>query len=154
MSLNSTHNSFKYWKCPYKLLWLCGRVFSTMRDYKLTPPTFSKNPPWPPKWMSCSLKNQVNLSSRDGSWLTWQGRTTLSPTVTSSVDGWVVMMVGSENTQSYPCMFGQTRDSVPLFQALPVQEMAFQKKPSPSIILMDMSDSVNRRIYGTEHTAN
>jgi len=28
------------------------------------------------------------------------------------------------------------------------------KKPSPSIILMDMSDSVNRRICGTEHTAN
>lgn len=51
--------------------------------------------------MSCSLKNQVNLSSRDGSWLTWQGRTTLSPTVMSSVVGCVVMMVASE-THSQP----------------------------------------------------
>ncbi|TNN78600.1 hypothetical protein EYF80_011195 [Liparis tanakae] len=42
-------------------------------------------------WMSCSLKNHVNLSSSDGSWLTWQGSTTLSPTVMSSVDGRVVM---------------------------------------------------------------
>lgn len=69
-------------------------------NYILTPPTFSKNPPWLPKCMSCSLKNQVNLSSSDGSWLTWHGRTMLSPTVTSSVDGSVVIMVGSE-TNSY-----------------------------------------------------
>lgn len=71
-------------------------------DYILTPPTFSKNPPWLPKWMSCSLKNHVNLSSSDGSWLTWHGRTMLSPTVTSSVDGGVVIMVGSETNNYTP----------------------------------------------------
>lgn len=76
-----------------------GREYS--EAYALTPPTFSKYPPWLPKWISCSLKNQVNMSFRDGSWVTWHGSTMLSPTVTSRVDGAVVIMVGSGKQHTY-----------------------------------------------------
>lgn len=59
------------------------------------------------------------------------------------------------NTHSHPSNnFDQTHWSAPLFPALWFSTgNSFSKKPSPSIILMDMSDSVNRGIYGTEHTA-
>ena len=67
----------------------------------LTVPTFSKYPPWVPKWMSCSLKNQVNLSSRESSWDTWQGRMMLSPTVTSRWPAGLVMAVDSGDTNTH-----------------------------------------------------
>lgn len=67
----------------------------------LTPPTFSKYAQWLPKWMSCSLKNQVNLRSSVGSWDTWQGSTMLSPTVTSRWPAGLVIKVGSVNREQH-----------------------------------------------------
>lgn len=87
-------------------------LFWRIGDYmtSLTPPTFSKKAQWFPKWMSCSLKNQVNFSSSVGSWDTWQGSTMLSPTVTSRWPAGLVMAVGSADGEqsvvsvaSLPC---------------------------------------------------
>lgn len=64
----------------------------------LTPPTFSKYAQWLPKWISCSLKNQVNLRSSEVSWETWHGSTMLSPTVTSRWPAGLVITVASVNT--------------------------------------------------------
>lgn len=67
----------------------------------LTPPTFSKYAQWLPKWISCSLKNQVNLRSSVGSWATWHGSTMLSPTVTSRWPAGLVIKVGSVNREQH-----------------------------------------------------
>lgn len=84
----------------------------------LTPPTFSKKAQWFPKWMSCSLKNQVNFSSSVGSWDTWQGSTMLSPTVTSRWPAGLVIAVGSADGE-------QSVISVTSFSPTPSFSMCF-----------------------------
>lgn len=49
--------------------------------------------------MTSPLKYQANTTSIVGSWDTWQGKTILSPTVTSILDGGIVMTVLSVETR-------------------------------------------------------
>lgn len=65
--------------------------------------------------MTSPLKYQTNTTSIVGSWDTWQGKTILSPTVTSILDGGIVMTVlsvekrlcfkGLENANTYFLMY-------------------------------------------------
>ena len=43
--------------------------------------------------MTSPLKDHTNTTSMEGSWDTWQGRTILSPTVTSILEGGTVITV-------------------------------------------------------------
>lgn len=61
----------------------------------LTPPTLSKWSPSLSKSIRCPLNDQANTMSREWSCVTWQGRTMLSPTVTSVLEGDTVTRVGS-----------------------------------------------------------
>lgn len=45
--------------------------------------------------MTSPLKDHTNATSMEGSWDTWQGRTILSPTVTSILEGGTVITVRS-----------------------------------------------------------
>lgn len=63
----------------------------------LTPPTLSKWSPSFSKSIRCPLNDQVNMISSEWSWDTWQGRTILSPTVTSMLKGDTITRVGSTN---------------------------------------------------------
>lgn len=96
----------------------------TQKICRLTPPTFSKYAQWLPKWMSCSLKNQVNLRSSVGSWDTWQGSTILSPTVTSRWPAGLVITVDSVNREHH------TNSEVFLFQ----NSYTFSRLPSLSVV--------------------
>lgn len=49
--------------------------------------------------MRCPLNDQVNTMSREWSWDTWQGRTMLSPTVTSMLKGDTMTRVGSTDNK-------------------------------------------------------
>lgn len=74
-------------------------AWPTLSDLILTPPTFSKWSPSLSKSIRCPLKDQVNSMSREWSWDTWQGRTMLSPTVTSMLKGDTMTRVGSTNSK-------------------------------------------------------
>lgn len=70
------------------------------RCLQLTPPTFSK---WEASFLksaSVPLKYQVKLMSSTGSCWTWQGKTTLSPTVTSKLEGAKIILVGSVESRN------------------------------------------------------
>lgn len=71
------------------------------RCLQLTPPTFSKWEASFLKSVSVPLKYQVKLMSSIGSCWTWQGKMTLSPTVTSMLEGAKVILVGSVESRSY-----------------------------------------------------
>lgn len=71
----------------------------TLSDLILTPPTLSKWSPSFSKSIRCPLKDQVKTMSREWSWDTWQGRTMLSPTVTSMLKGDTITRVGSTNNK-------------------------------------------------------
>lgn len=66
----------------------------------LTPPTLSKWSPSFSKSIRCPLNDQVNTMSSEWSWDTWQGRTILSPTVTSMLKGDTITRVGSTNEEN------------------------------------------------------
>lgn len=67
------------------------------RCSQLTPPTFSKWEASFLKSVSVPLKYHVKLMSSIGSCWTWQGKMTLSPTVTSMFEGAKMILVGSES---------------------------------------------------------
>lgn len=51
--------------------------------------------------MTSPLKDHINITSMEGSWDTWHGRTILSPTVTSILEGGMVITVLSVEKKYY-----------------------------------------------------
>lgn len=74
----------------------------------LTPPTLSKWSPSFSKSIRCPLNDQVNMISSEWSWDTWQGKTMLSPTVTSMLKGDTITRVGSTNNKENRAGGGET----------------------------------------------
>lgn len=81
------------------LLLVTFSTLPTLSDLILTPPTLSKWSPSFSKSIRCPLNDQVNTMSREWSWDTWQGRTMLSPTVTSMLKGDTMTRVGSTDNK-------------------------------------------------------